>query len=85
VKLRLLYFGILRERLARSGELLDCEDGTTVGGLLELLATTHSIFALGAGSLRVAVNHDYSDNDRVLVDGDEVAILPPVAGGRSLR
>jgi molybdopterin converting factor subunit 1 len=29
----------------------------------------------------VAVNAEYAELDRVLADGDEVAIIPPVAGG----
>lgn len=29
----------------------------------------------------VAVNHEYADYDRVLVADDEVALIPPVAGG----
>lgn len=41
----------------------------------------------GAGSARlpaeplVAVNEEYARSDRALVAGDEVAIIPPVAGG----
>ena len=29
----------------------------------------------------VAVNHSYAPHTRVLADGDEVALIPPVAGG----
>ena len=29
----------------------------------------------------VAVNHDFAEADRVLVESDEVAIIPPVSGG----
>ena len=29
----------------------------------------------------VAVNAEYAELDRVLADGDEVALIPPVAGG----
>jgi molybdopterin synthase catalytic subunit/molybdopterin converting factor small subunit len=31
--------------------------------------------------LLYAVNHEYADRDRALVDGDEVALIPPVSGG----
>ena len=33
------------------------------------------------GSLAVAVNQEYAGRERVLVEGDEVALLPPVSGG----
>lgn len=82
MKLRVLYFGIVRERLGRGREDLECDAGTTVGGLLERLARDHDIFALGAGTLRVAVNRDYVGAEHVLADADEVAIIPPVAGGQ---
>jgi MoaE-MoaD fusion protein len=31
--------------------------------------------------LLYAVNHEYAERDRALVDGDEVALIPPVSGG----
>jgi molybdopterin synthase catalytic subunit/molybdopterin converting factor small subunit len=41
--------------------------------------------ALGLGEepsgLLYAVNQEYADRDRVLADGDEVALIPPVSGG----
>ena len=79
--LRMLYFGLVRERLGHGEESLEVPDGTTVADLLELLARRHDVFALGAGALRVAVNREYSAGPRLLVDGDEVAVIPPVAGG----
>ncbi len=81
MKLRLLYFGIVRERLGRRGEVLEVEHVATVGDLAAHLAATHTIFALGAGSLRFAVNREYQDDEHPLNDGDEVAVIPPVAGG----
>jgi MoaE-MoaD fusion protein len=41
--------------------------------------------ALGLGNeppgLLYAVNQEYADRDRVLTEGDEVAVIPPVSGG----
>jgi MoaE-MoaD fusion protein len=81
VKLRLLYFGIVRERLGRREESREVKQGATVGELLEELAASHGIFALGAGSIRIAVNREYVEKDHVLASDDEVAVIPPVAGG----
>jgi len=79
--LRVLYFGIVRERLGRKSEDVECSDGATVGDLLALLAERYSLFALGAGSIRVAVNQEYAGKEHRLSANDEVAIIPPVAGG----
>jgi len=44
--------------------------------------------ALGLGDepdgLLYAVNQEYAERDRVLADGDEVALIPPVSGGAFL-
>jgi molybdopterin synthase catalytic subunit/molybdopterin converting factor small subunit len=44
--------------------------------------------ALGLGDepagLLYAVNKEYADRDRILADGDEVALIPPVSGGAFL-
>jgi MoaE-MoaD fusion protein len=41
--------------------------------------------ALGLGDepagLLYAVNHEYAERERVLAEGDEVAVIPPVSGG----
>lgn len=33
------------------------------------------------GTMLLAVNHAFAGADRVLKEGDEVALLPPVSGG----
>ena len=85
MKLQLLYFGIVRERLGLREESREIASGATVGELLDELAASHGIFALGAGSIRIAVNREYVEKDHVLADGDEVAVIPPVAGGSPMR
>jgi molybdopterin converting factor subunit 1 len=81
VTLNLLYFGLVREKLGRREEVREAPAGLTVGGLFDELAAAHGLFALGAGVLRVAVNREYVGADHELHDGDEVAVIPPVAGG----
>jgi nitrate/nitrite transport system substrate-binding protein len=74
-----LYFGALRAALGRGEEELDLPAGSQV---CEALARVLS--GLGpdwAVALRCAVNEDFAPLDRVLLPGDEVAFLPPVAGG----
>jgi molybdopterin synthase sulfur carrier subunit len=38
-------------------------------------------FAISADKLRVAINGEFAAWNRSLVDGDEIAFLPPVSGG----
>ena len=81
MKLRVLYFGILRERLGRREETRELADGSTVKDLVADLCASENIFALGAASIRFAVNREYVGEAHALADGDEVAVIPPVAGG----
>jgi molybdopterin converting factor subunit 1 len=81
MRVRVLYFGILRERLGLSEEEIDLADGTTVGEVTALLSRRYGDLCAGVASLRLAVNLEYVDSGRVLANGDEVAVIPPVSGG----
>lgn len=54
--------------------------GARVRDLLSRLAADFPALARAPGL--VAVNHTYVDPDAHLNDGDEVALIPPVSGGR---
>ncbi len=76
---RVRYFAILREQRG-VGEETVATGASTAAGLYEELRALHR-FTLSAGSLRVAVNGDFAPWSAGFRDGDELAFLPPVAGG----
>ena len=55
--------------------------GLTVSQLLGRLAEEHPRLARIVPSLATAVNREYAEGDRVLQEGDELALIPPVSGG----
>lgn len=79
MRVRLLYFGILKDMLGRTQETIELPVGTTTGALLQILdaPTSNPVWR----SLAVAVNRQYSGTEVELQEGDEVALLPPVSGG----
>jgi molybdopterin converting factor subunit 1 len=81
VRVRVLYFGIVRERIGRSEEAVELAAGSTVADLAALLSAHHGNLAAGVSTLRLAVNLEYVDSETVLHDADEVAVIPPVSGG----
>lgn len=83
MRVRVLYFGVLKERFGAAEETLELAEGATVGGLVRVLRERSSNPAMASiwDSLAVAVNREYAGADAVLRDGDEVALLPPVSGG----
>ena len=81
MNVRVLYFGIVRERIGKREELVDLSERATVGDLLAELSKRYAPIETGAGSIRVAVNQEYVDLTTVLSENDEAAIIPPVSGG----
>lgn len=78
---RIRYFAHLRERLRRESETLTLADGRRVADLLDELSARYEPIAGARKSVQVAVNQEVVQHDRVLRDGDEIALIPPVSGG----
>lgn len=81
VQVKVIYFGMLRELAGTPEERVDFADNATAGELFTALRAKHPQVELIANSLALAVNLEYSDKSRILRDGDEVALIPPVSGG----
>lgn len=79
MRIRVLYFGVLKDVTGRSCVAMEMAEGATVAELLEL--HRESGRASVWDSIAVAVNQEYARVGDVLKDGDEVALLPPVSGG----
>ncbi|MFO0576272.1 MAG: molybdopterin converting factor subunit 1 [Polyangia bacterium] len=78
---RIRYFAHLRERLRRESETLTLADGRRVADLLDELSARYEPISGARKSVQVAVNQEVVQHDRVLRDGDEIALIPPVSGG----
>ena len=76
VRVTIRLFAGLREQAGAGRLEVDLPDGATV-------ADVWSALDLGAepAGLLYAVNRAYTEPDRQLADGDEVALIPPVSGG----
>jgi len=85
VKLRVLYFAALRERVGCSEEMVEAPDSVaTVAQLRSWLIQRGDTWAdafAGKRRVRAAVDQTMVDDQHVLRDGAEVAFFPPVTGG----
>lgn len=81
MKLRVLFFSVLRDLTGHDEIEIECDHVGTVGELLILLFARWPKLAEWDASLLVAVDQDYVKRDATLHNGAEVAIMPPVQGG----
>jgi molybdopterin converting factor subunit 1 len=81
VKVRLLFFAVLRDITGKSEDTIDLPDGTRAADIWNRLRQQHRELAGYQRPPMTAVNESYVDADQLLRDGDEVAFIPPVAGG----
>lgn len=82
MKLRVLFFSVLRD-ITGAGEIaIDLESGqSTVADLLDHLYQRWPRLRDWDRSLLIAVNQVYARRDEPLHPDAEVAIMPPVQGG----
>ena len=81
MRVKVLLFGRLHE-LAGLREL-GCEvpDGAAVAAVWQAVTGRFPAVAPYARSVSAAVNADFAKMTTTVAEGDEVAFLPPVAGG----
>ncbi|MFY9347200.1 MAG: MoaD/ThiS family protein [Orrella sp.] len=84
MKIRILYFGELREQVGVHEESVDLVAATrTVSDLINELTARGSVWAsaLQTDPLRIAVNQEMASLEAVLSPNCEVALFRPVTGG----
>jgi sulfur-carrier protein len=83
MKLTVLYFAWLRERVGLPRETVET-GAATVAGLVDELRTREERYALAfsdLASVRVALDQELADLDAPLDGVREVAFFPPMTGG----
>lgn len=82
MQVNLLFFARLKRETGVEKLAFEVPDEATVRKVAQLFETQHGISLKGC---MVAVNESYAAPDQALKDGDEVAFLPPVAGGSDME
>lgn len=81
MQVRVLYFASFRDAAGRTEEIREIPAGTRVSDLWEILSREVPAFGRFSRMPPAAVNRLSTVAFHTLEDGDEVAYLPPVAGG----
>ncbi len=74
-------FATYREIVGSAGITWSAQDGLTLRDLVDGVVAKYPRLEAYRDTMLLAVNHDFTSADRVLREGDEVALLPPVSGG----
>jgi molybdopterin synthase sulfur carrier subunit len=78
---QVLFFSVLRDVTGCAECEWQCDGAETVGDLLTLFYVKWPKLETWDGALLLALNQIYVKRDAKLVDGAELAIMPPVQGG----
>jgi len=81
MRIRVRLFAMQRQQLGVRELPLDVPDGSTIADAWRALAALHPVLGPAGPTLRFARNAAYADPATPLADGDELALIPPVAGG----
>ncbi len=81
MKLRVLFFSVLRDITGTDEISLDVPTGSSMADLLTQIESSWPKLRDWESSLLLALDQTYVKRDALLHDGAEVAIMPPVQGG----
>jgi molybdopterin converting factor subunit 1 len=81
MRVRVLFFGMLKEWAGKAAEEIDVHEGASVRDVFAQYESQIPKLKASLASLAIAVNQQYAGPDTVLRANDEIALLPPVSGG----
>jgi molybdopterin converting factor subunit 1 len=81
MRVRLLLFAVLRDITGKSEADLELPVGTRPRDVWQTLRAEHHQLAGYELPPMTAINESYASPDELLSEGDELAFIPPVAGG----
>ena len=81
MRIHVRLFASQRESVGLSAISADVPEGSTAASALSSLAQKYTDLAAASDSIAFAVNREHASPETPLKEGDELALLPPVAGG----
>jgi MoaE-MoaD fusion protein len=81
VRIKVLFFGQLKDIVGRSEESLDIAEGSRLQTVFDHYSRQFPQMETLGASIVMARNQQFSDSSTSLCPGDEIAFLPPVSGG----
>ena len=77
----MLYFAVLRDIIGTNASDVTLPEGTRAADVWRQMCAAHDELRGYEQPPLTAINESYASPDTILRDGDELAFIPPVAGG----
>jgi molybdopterin converting factor subunit 1 len=81
VRIRVLFFGVIREIVGLQADTIEVADGARLETILETYSQQFPRFRAMTASTVIALNQQFAPPSAAVAEGDEIAFLPPVSGG----
>jgi molybdopterin synthase catalytic subunit len=81
VRVKVLFFGMLKDIVERAEDQLELPEGSAVAAVFGHYSESYPKLVQMAGSIVPARNAQFCTMTDTMLDGDEIAFLPPVSGG----
>lgn len=81
MRVKMLFFGQVKDLIGTAAETIDIEEGANIEALFHLYARRFPQLAAMERSTVLARNQKIAGRSERLSEGDEIAFLPPVSGG----
>jgi len=83
MRTRVLFFGMLRDIVGKTAEEAEFPEGADLQSVFEFYRARFPRLGELSRSIVIARNQEFAERTTLLAEGDEVALLPPVSGGRN--
>ncbi len=75
-------FASYREIIGQKAIVMNVPEGSSVSDLISDLVNKYPCLKPVESKMVVAINYEYQDHNHLLRSDDEVALIPPVSGGK---
>lgn len=79
--IKILFFGTLAHQIGKDSMNITLVEPESIGTILKKIAADFPILNKIHHAVLFAVNHNQVNADHIVQDGDEIAFMPPFAGG----
>lgn len=77
----LKFYGQLRDIIGKNEEEIEVKENTTIADLAEAIGQRFPKLREHLQTVSFAVDNEYAPKGTVLMEGNEVGLLPPISGG----